>query len=136
MRCCVGWGTTTPATYTYRYDGAFPSVIEALLRAGAEKNAATTALNGATSAPSGGGGGGGGGGGSGGGGETPAMLAVRCRQWDLAVLLSDDIDARYRDGRTALHHALTFQDAYTVHDAPFSAACSVFDDLFVVFIFV
>eukprot|EP00750_Incisomonas_marina_P007863 INCI15066.3.p1 GENE.INCI15066.3~~INCI15066.3.p1 ORF type:complete len:453 (-),score=89.70 INCI15066.3:34-1392(-) len=89
------------------FDNAYPQVIAALLRAGADKRAKTNGEN-----P-----------------ETPAMLAIRCRQFDLAVLLSDDIDARYGDGRTALHHALTFQDKHAVETILRSRAdVSVADD--------
>lgn len=72
------------------YDNAYPNVIEALLKAGAQKQAKSN------------------------NNETPAMLAIRCRNFHIAVLLSDDVDAKYRAGRTALHHALTFFDAATV----------------------
>ena len=76
------------------YDNAFPNVIEILLRAGADKTALTVGEH-----P-----------------ETPATLAMRCRQFYLATLLTDDVNQQFRQGRTALHHALAFQDEFTVRN--------------------
>ena len=49
------------------YDNAYPNVIDALIRAGADKAARTTPSPPGTD------------------GETPAMLAIRCRQWYVTV---------------------------------------------------